>query len=637
MSTLYGILAPEGEQVQSAVLSSMGAATASHAPDGSLVQARGRVGMGFQARTTDQRSSLDIQPASDSRGNLLTLDGRIDNHLALAEELALQSDTIPNCRLVLAAFARWGENCFARFHGDWALALWFHNDRTLYLARDHAGTRTLYYRKRGHRLFWSTYLDSFFDGAEQIDFSKEFARAYLCGHPTDTLTPYEGIEAVPAGHFLRFAGGGISSVRHWSPLVKDVIRYATDEQYEEQFRSLFAQAIKRRIGNRAHPPIAELSGGMDSSSIVCMADRVTSPDSIQTISYYDDSEPHWNERPFFSVVEAQRKRTGLHIDISFEARGFEPVPDALGLSRWPGITRAVAEQNARVDAVLREGGYRSIVSGLGGDELLGGVPSPLPELSDLLASGRLIRLISQGVRWSLVNRTPLMSTIYDTFTFAGRAYGGRENRKRDAPPWLRPVQGGVAHTGFDEASAWQRLGYSPSAITNCFTWKSILETLPSNRAFPGMRYEYLYPYLDKDLVEFLLRVPPERLLKPKRRRYLMRRALRDIVPREILERRRKAYAIRGPLRSLQQAGQSLEFLMQRSSLAEMGLIDVAIYSRCLQEMVTGGTTQWWPGLTQTALYEIWCQTARTALSAREMDIPGVSDQTTANSLVPSRQ
>jgi asparagine synthase (glutamine-hydrolysing) len=636
MSILYGVLAPEGKHVQSSILSSMGAATASHAREGSLVQLRGRVGMGFQACATGRRSTLAVQPASDSRGNLLTLDGRIDNHIALAEDLGLPPNKIQDCQLIFAAFERWGEGCFARLYGDWALALWWHSDRTLYLARDHAGTRTLYYREQNECLLWSTYLDTFFGERDSLKLSKEFARAYLCGHPTSTLTPYEGIEAVPAAHYLRYAEGRTSFERHWNPLVRDTIRYSTDEQYDEQFRALLSQAVSRRIEDRAQPVIAELSGGMDSSSIVCMADCVTSPGSIQTISYYDDSEPHWNERPYFSVVEAQRKRTGLHIDISFEGRGFEPVPQNFGPVRWPGITRAIAEQNARVDAVLREGGYRSIISGLGGDELLGGVPSALPELGDLLATGRLCRLVSQGVRWSLVNRSPLIWMMYDTLAFTAKAYYGMGNRKRDVPPWLRPASGDDRRDGFDEASVWQRLGCSPSAITNCFTWRSILETLPSNRVFPGTRYEYLYPYLDRDLVEFLLRVPPEQLLQPKRRRYLMRRALRGIVPVEILERRRKAYAIRGALRSLQHASQSLELLMQRSSLAEMGIIDATAYSRCLREMVTSGTTQWWPALTQTALYEVWSQTSANGLSVEDTDASHSAEQTNFNSLVSSR-
>jgi asparagine synthase (glutamine-hydrolysing) len=98
-----------------------------------------------------------------------------------------------------------------------------------------------------------------------------------------------------------------------------------------------------------------------------------------------------------------------------------------------------------------------------------------------------------------------------------------------------------------------RFGLRPSAVCNGQGWWITLETLPHLSPPLLSRHEYRYPYLDRDLVDFLFRVPREQLLRPGRRRSLMRRALKDIVPVEILERRRKAFVARGTIAGCKQA------------------------------------------------------------------------------------
>src|SRR6202035_132686 len=97
------------------------------------------------------------------------------------------------------------------------------------------------------------------------------------------------------------------------------IHYRSDAEYEEHFRFCFTESVKRRLRSDS-PVLAELSGGMDSSSIVCMADQILARGKgetprLDTLSYYDDSEPNWNERPYFTKVEEKRGRAGCHIDV----------------------------------------------------------------------------------------------------------------------------------------------------------------------------------------------------------------------------------------------------------------------------------------------------------------------------------
>jgi asparagine synthase (glutamine-hydrolysing) len=132
-----------------------------------------------------------------------------------------------------------------------------------------------------------------------------------------------------------------------------------------------------------------------------------------------------------------------------------------------------------------------------------------------------------------------------------------------------------------------------------------METLPHKYPEYTSRFEYRYPYLDKDLVEFLLRIPREQLLEPARRRSLMRRSLVQIVPREILERRRKALLTRGPLHALRHNQQGLKDLLSNSLLAGKGLINREALTNTLESALKGGGNEWRLPLLRAIAFELW--------------------------------
>src|SRR6266567_3126356 len=256
MSNLFGVRGAENESVDEGCLARLAQPTSRYAPDGTFVRVKGNVGMGFQPYHTHERSKLDVQPLTDARGDMIALDGRLDNHEELQKSLDLPSAGMPDTEIVLAAFRRWGALCFSRFVGDWAIALWANADRTLYLARDHAGMRTLYYEAVDGRLVWSTYLETFFADGTPPDPDEAYIAHYLASQSIGNLTPCKRIQAVPAAHCIRIQGDVVTCTAHWNWMVKGEIRYRTDAEYEEHFLSLFEQAVRRRTGPGA-PVIAQ--------------------------------------------------------------------------------------------------------------------------------------------------------------------------------------------------------------------------------------------------------------------------------------------------------------------------------------------------------------------------------------------
>jgi asparagine synthase (glutamine-hydrolysing) len=144
-------------------------------------------------------------------------------------------------------------------------------------------------------------------------------------------------------------------------------------------------------------------------------------------------------------------------------------------------------------------------------------------------------------------------------------------------------------------------------MDNAQSWWSVMETMP--HLFPSLlrRPEYRYPFLDKDLVEYLFSIPREEVLQPGRRRALMRRALIGIVPQEILERRRKAYQLHAPLKALSHASQKLTGLFQDSRLAAMGLIDPNLLQTAT-ERLANGSADGWQAIVRAIAVELWLRT-----------------------------
>jgi asparagine synthase (glutamine-hydrolysing) len=147
---------------------------------------------------------------------------------------------------------------------------------------------------------------------------------------------------------------------------------------------------------------------MDSSSIVCISDRILSESGasldefLDTVSYFDDSEPNWDERRYFTVVEAQRGKAGIHLNIAAEDRSFEPMDLNIDIRPcMPGIDRYAAWRQRQLAEAMAVRNYRVILSGIGGDEVLGGVPTPLPELADYLISFQLRDLVTRGLAFCM--------------------------------------------------------------------------------------------------------------------------------------------------------------------------------------------------------------------------------------------
>src|SRR5258708_6996533 len=311
MSIQAGLWNLDGEPVDRTLLESMSRSTAQYGPDGESIYVDGPIGMLYRAFHTTKESSLERQPTISSTGSAITWDGGLDNYEELRAELGLDPKRKrADVDIIAASFDRWGAGCFSKFIGDWAVTVWDPRERTITFATDFMGVRHLYYCETPNRFAWSNDLASLILlSGNRFHLNDEYVADFLALYPQPDRTPYREIHAVRPGNFVCIRNGSASVHSHWAFRPKSNIHYKTDGEYEDHFRHVFRQAVRRRL-RADRPTLAELSGGLDSSSIICMADAImdeegTDNHNLDTLSFYDLGEPEGDDLLYLTQVEAK--------------------------------------------------------------------------------------------------------------------------------------------------------------------------------------------------------------------------------------------------------------------------------------------------------------------------------------------
>ena len=275
MSVQAGIWNFDGRPVDHRLLADISESLKYQGPDGEFCHVDGSVALLYRPFHTTAESHREEQPHVSRRGFVLTLDGRLDNRDELIPELRSELEVDPtDVAIVGAAFDRWETRCFRHFVGEWATSIWYQAEKTLYLAQDYAGVRRIYYFLTENDVLWCSHLAPMvLKTGASFRLNDEYIAGYLVIQPEAHLTPYREIMAVPPGCFVTIRPKEAKVCRYWWFAPEQRIRYKSDAEYEEHFRHVFRQAVRRRLRSD-RPILAELSGGLDSSSIVCMADDI---------------------------------------------------------------------------------------------------------------------------------------------------------------------------------------------------------------------------------------------------------------------------------------------------------------------------------------------------------------------------
>lgn len=590
MSAIGGIYNFDGKRVNDELLVHMGSMLASRGSDGGREVNLGSLAMVYRAFDTTRESRLEIQPLISPPGHVLCWDGRLDNR---EELISLLRDEIvgveTDAAIVLAAYQRWGATFSSRLIGDFALSLWDLNSRTLMLARDHVGVRHLFYSHDHQRIIWATDLEVLLKLVDRpLEINEEYVADFLTRRPEPGQTPYKNIYEVPPAHLVSVTKGRLRLNRAWRLDPDYQIRYRTDAEYEEHFRDLFRDAVRCRL--RSDRPVwSELSGGFDSSSIVCMAHKICEQGAaeapqFETVSRVFDEAAGSDEREFITAVEARIGKKGLHL----REDDYRMV-SALGAkySRvFPNPIADLAEYYRALSRAMKDRGARVVLMGQGGDEVLNSSPDCAPELSELLLRCRPLQLHHRLGVWSRALKKSYGQTFWRKAVMPALPSWIQARRNTRSIRILSAVydDGFVRRMNFRERLLGppNEFGFRyPVARVKAKYFAILTRSISSGKYQSLVDATVTFPFTHRPLIEFMMALPFDQCTRPGETRSLAHRAMRPLLPSKIAERQDKGLSGYAYLAALARASSRLESMFRDARVCAFGYVQ----PRALRELV----------------------------------------------------
>jgi asparagine synthase (glutamine-hydrolysing) len=545
---------------------------------------------------------------------------RLDHPEEVARWTGIERQGLSDLELVLALIERWGVDRIPDLLGDFSFVVWDTGTHELLAARDAFGIGPLYYAEAGDFLVLSSRAS--IAGGNGERYNLEYIADYLVSamDPTER-SPYAGVNTLPCGSILRSKDGTLRVSQYWCAEAFEPTESADVASRTVRFRELFTEAVRTRLTG-AGDTWSQLSGGLDSSSVVSVAQSVARSESHPhglggTITFVE-SLAEGDEREFVrAVVDQWGVRNEQFVDHWYWQDDGEPAP----LTEAPTLNYPLYARDRRSCEIIRAAGGRVLLTGQGGDQYLSGVPY---HIADLLSQGRWRDAGREVLRWAMLTRTSFW-----TFGFHnGLIYlfpsglARRLQRKYEAPPeWIAPAF----------AKRFDLIHRHPSFA---------MLRVPRGRKYTGVMamhvnhygrysdvtlfdqsFQLRHPFLDRPLVEFALQLPPTLRTRPLAQKWILREALRGILPDLVRARTGKGGNDGRIAWSLARERERVTELLHDPMLGDLGCVDVRRLRAAIDD-VRGGRETTVGALMDTLALETWLRVRAGLWTVREAEAPG---------------
>ena len=513
---------------------------------------------------------------------VLVADARIDNRAELAAALGMRrAAEVRDGDVILEAYERWGSGCVAHLVGDFAIAIWDRRRSTLFCARDPMGVKPFYYHQAGTSFAFASEIKALLclPGVPCIVDHDAVARYIACVHDDREQTRYRGIRRLPAASILTIGRSGFTRSIWWRATDARDVRFASREQYAEAFGEIFSEAVRARMQSDRRVGTT-LSGGLDSSSVACVARKLMPTTTLPTFSLVFPSLPHdelerIDERPYIDSVarapgfEAHLVRGDLVSPLNDMARMLRHLDE-------PHIAPNLYLHCA-LYAAARDNGVGVLLDGFDGDAT---ISHGFGRLNSLLASGDLSAFAREAHAFAgHRNRPP--ESVLPHFGFPFLASLARRGQVR---PWLRVARGLTQRFPISRRELITKHGITPAiqrilgntvpnpvhaatvsvlrpalarsvagALRNADAEALEMATVDeramhldtigqplyqltleiADKAAAAFGIEPRYPFFDRRLIEFCVGLPEDEKFSAGWPRHLFRRAMEGILPAQI--------------------------------------------------------------------------------------------------------
>ncbi len=532
-------------------------------PDGNGYYRDRRAALGH-TRLAIIDTSGGAQPLCNEDGTVwVTFNGEIFNYVELGGELRRRGHTFrtaSDTEVIVHAWEEWGEECFARFNGQWAIALWDRRAEQLALSRDRLGVRPLFFLRRpGGLLFASEVKSIFADPSVERAFDPAgLDQTFTYWSPVAPRTVFRGIEQLEPGHYAVFGRDGFRKAPYWRITFPERGCEPVQDTREnaEALRERVIEAARLRFLRSDVPVGAYLSGGIDSSVIAAVIARYTAA-PLRTFSLrFSDTE--------FDEGQYQKQMSALlgtqHQDIVVSRSDIAAVfPEVIRHAETP-VVRAAPAPLFLLSKLVRDSGYKVVVTGEGADEVLAGY--------DVFREARVRLFWSRDPASAKRSRAaellyPWMARSPGRVPAFARSFFGRRLDPADPALSHRPrwdstsviknmltgeLREEMSRAGPEDVVTAMPAGSEDWDPLSRGQWLEMTTLLAGyvlasqgDRMLMANSVEGRFPFLDRDVVDLANALPARHKLFGLEEKYLLKRAFADLVPEEIIHRTKQPY------------------------------------------------------------------------------------------------
>ncbi len=583
MSAITGIFYRDGRNVNPELIKKMNNKLSHRGPDGSAIWNEKQVALGHQMLFTTPESLHEKLPFHDEKAGLvITADARIDNRAELSEELDIEdNEYISDSCFILKSYQKWGETCPEHLLGDFAFAIWDKKEKKLFCARDHMGLKPLYYYSDDRLFAFGSEIKALFSipGVNQ-DLNELKVGLYLKRDRTDKhLTFYKNILSLTAANYICVNQHNTLKKIYWQLDPESKIIMESEEEYLKAYQEIFTEAVNCRLRS-AFPIGFDLSGGLDSSSVVCIAkqilDKKKSKTRLETFSqvfdYFKESDERYYINKVLNFIEI--KPNFIKCD---NINPLDKIDTILWHQDQPFFLPFLSILNA-VFQKMGQNGFRIHLNGIGGDIVISHGENYFNDLTTKLKFKKLYDEVKNSSKHKnkvfyeeLITSIiiPLIPEFSKPTLVHIIRYFNLIIRKRKEQIYSEPhdfLNNNFATKNkimyFEEKNldlnGKNLSNAKKSHYTSLFRYSQQEENEVRENLAAYFNIESRSPYYDKRMVEFCYAIPTEVKFKYGWDRYIQRASMTNIIPKEIQWRPSKTDLINFLEKNL--------FLFQRNDL-----------------------------------------------------------------------